>query len=72
MYHKLNMSQQCGATVKKSNIILRCMKRNVICKTWEVIVLLYSTLVRPQLEHYMQFRLTHVREDVDKLERVQR
>ncbi|CAM5077495.1 unnamed protein product [Natator depressus] len=49
--HKLNMSQQCNAVGKRANTILGCISRNVVSKTREVILPVYSTLIRPQLEY---------------------
>ena len=49
MDHKLNMSQQCDAAAKKANVILGCTNRSVTSKSHEVLVPLYSALVRPHL-----------------------
>ncbi|CAM5112215.1 unnamed protein product [Natator depressus] len=70
--HNLNMSQQCNAVAKKANIILGCTSRSSISKTREVILLLYSALIRPQLEYCVPFRAPYFRKDVEKLEKVQR
>nr|XP_048713273.1 uncharacterized protein LOC125639701 [Caretta caretta]XP_048713274.1 uncharacterized protein LOC125639701 [Caretta caretta] len=70
--HKLNMSQQCNAVAKKVKIVLGFFSRSVVRKSREVILPLYSALIRPQLEHCVQFWAPHFRKDVDKLERVQR
>ena len=67
---KLNMIQECALAVQNANRILGCNKRSMVIRLREVILLLYSALVKPHLEYCLRY--PECRRDVDVLEHIQR
>jgi len=69
---KLKVSHQCALAAQNANHILGCLKGSVVSRSREVILPLYSTLVRPHLESYVQLWRPQHRKDMELLEQVQR
>jgi len=69
---KVNMSQQRALAARKANAFLVSIRRGVASRDREVIVPLYSALVRSHVEYCVQAWGRQYKKDGELLERTQR
>ena len=67
---KFNISQQCALAARKANSLLDCIKKSVASRSRKIILPPYSALVRPRLEHCVQFWASQYKTDMGLMEQV--
>ena len=67
----LKWQKQTEKICKTANRVLGFIARNFRYKNRELILPLYKSLVRPHLEHAVQFWSPILRKDIDKIEKIQ-
>lgn len=65
---KLNMGQWYTMAARKASGILGYIYRSIDSRSREIIILLYSGLIRPHLEYHIQFVICQYKEAINKLE----
>src|SRR6218665_334478 len=65
-------SRQCAEASKKANSTLGMIRMTIVTTNKDTILRLYKSLVRPQLEYCIQVWSPHLKQDMEKLEKVQR
>ena len=68
----MKFSEQVNSAVGKANATLGMIKRNITCKSKNIVTKLYKALVRPKLEYCVQAWRPYLQKDIEKMERVQR
>ena len=68
----LKWQKQTEKSCKTANRVLGLIKRNFMYKNKELILPLYKSIVRPHLEHAVQFWSPNLRRCIDKIEKIQR
>src|SRR6218665_1178415 len=72
MHRSAKPSRQCTEALKKANSTVGMIRRTIVTRDKDAILRLYKSLVRPQLEYCIQVWSPYLKQDMEKLEKVQR
>jgi hypothetical protein len=72
MHKSAKPSRQCTEAAKKANSTLGMIKRTIVTRDKDTILRLYKSMVRPHLEYCIQAWNPYLKQDIEKLEKVQR
>src|SRR6218665_3067333 len=72
MHRSAKPSRQCAEASKMANSTLGMIRRTIVTRDQDTILKLYKSLVRPQLEYCIQVWSPHLKQDMEKLEKMQR
>src|SRR6218665_2458910 len=72
MHRRAKPSRQCTEASKKANSTVGMIRRTIVTRDKYAILRLYKSLVRPQLEYWIQVWSLYQKQDREKLEKVQR
>src|SRR6218665_2823335 len=72
MHKSAKPSRQYAEASKEANSTLGMIRRTIVTRDQDTILRLYKSLVRPQLEYCIQVWSPYLKQDMEKLEKVQR
>src|SRR6218665_2522488 len=72
IYRSAKPSRQCAEASEKANSTLGMIRGIIVSRDKDTILRLYKTLIRPQLEYCIQVWSSYLKQDMEKLEKVQR
>ena len=72
MHKSAKPSRQCAEASKKANSTLGMIRRTIVTRDKDTILRLYKSLVRPELEYCIKVWSSYLKQDMEKLEKVQR